>query len=78
MKNKLESVNMPKPKDRKAIDGVEMIDGKITANFTTEKRGGKLNESMAYVPPVKRIFDDFNQFSEAAESFFGISENEIE
>lgn len=72
MKAKLEKVMGGGPKSKgghqdNCIDGVQCVDGKILARFSTNNDTGT-----EYKKPVQRAFDDFDQFAAEAKSFIGV------
>lgn len=65
----------PESEKKLSIDNVKVIDGKVSARFVTETDNQNSGE---YIPPKTedKIFDDFSQFSDYAEDFFGLAKNE--
>lgn len=61
---------------RNTINSVEKTDGKITANFSVDGiPTGK--ENMHSYRTIPKIFDTWEQFSEYANNFFNMSDEEI-
>ena len=61
------AADLKKSKTEKRIDSVEIIDGKIKANFSVSgKTGGSIESTYQNYP---KIFDDFDDFAEYAKAF---------
>lgn len=79
LKSKLSAVgsDLKQSKIRQRINGVELIDGKLKAEFSVSGLPAKNDFSGSYRDFTK-IFDDFGQFSEYSSKFFAMSDKEIQ
>lgn len=82
LRSKLSAVgtDLKQSKIRQRINGVELIDGKLKAEFSVSglPTSGKNDDYMGSYRDFTKIFDDFGQFSEYSSKFFAMSDKEIE
>ena len=79
LKTKLSSVgaDLKESKVKQRVTGVELIDGKLKAEFSVSGLPMKKEDYSSSYRDFPKIFDDFGQFSEYAGKFFAMSDKEI-
>lgn len=79
LRSKLSSVgrDLKESKVKQRINGVEMIDGKLKADFSVSGLPMKKEDYSRSYRDFTKIFDDFSQFSAYSGNFFAMTDEEL-